>query len=45
MGKEMRKSKEVMNLRFKLLYTNYVVLNIKEIEIIDDLRIRINVVS
>lgn len=34
-----------MNLRFELLSTNYVVLIFKEIEIIDDSGIGINVIS
>lgn len=45
MGKGMSKSEKVMNLRFKLLYTNYVVLIFKEIGNIVNFRIGINVIS
>ena len=45
MGKGMGNNEKVMNLDIKLLSTNYVALNIKEKEYIDDFRIGINVVS
>lgn len=45
MGKVMANREKVSNLTFELLSTNCVVLIFKEIEIIDDFGIEINVVS